>query len=48
MHEAWNYDNELLKMKQVDDFDLDSLSDEELWELYDQRARSLNEHLGTE
>lgn len=46
VHEAWNYDNELLKMKQVDDFDLDSLSDEELWELYNQRARSLKSHLG--
>lgn len=43
VHEAWNYDNELLKMKQVDDFDLDSLSDEELWDLYNTRAASLAE-----
>jgi len=41
VHEAWNYDNELLKMKSVDDFDLDSLSDDELWDLYNQRATSL-------
>ena len=43
VYEAWNYDNELLKMKQVDDFDLDSLSDDELWDLYNQRAASLKE-----
>lgn len=46
VHEAWKYDNELLKMKQVDDFDLDSLSDEELWELYEQRSQSLKNELG--
>jgi hypothetical protein len=45
VHEAWNYDNELLKMKSVDDFDLDSLSDDELWDLYNQRATSLKGHL---
>jgi hypothetical protein len=48
VHEAWNYDNELLKMKSVDDFDLDSLSDDELWDLYNQRATSLKGHLGVE
>lgn len=41
VHEAWKYDNELLKVKQVEDFDLDSLSDEELWELYNSRANEL-------
>jgi hypothetical protein len=41
VHEAWKYDNELLKVKSVDDFDLDSLSDEELWDLYNTRAQSV-------
>lgn len=41
VHEAWKYDNELLKVKSVDDFDLDSLSDEELWDLYATRSRAL-------
>ena len=41
VHEAWKYDNELLKVKSVDDFDLDSLSDEELWDLYNTRAKSV-------
>jgi hypothetical protein len=41
VHEAWKWDNELLKVKSVDDFDLDALSDDEIWELYEQRAQSL-------
>jgi hypothetical protein len=36
--EAWKYDNSLLKVQSVDDFDLDSLSDDELWDLYNSRA----------
>lgn len=41
VHEVWKKENELLKVKSVDDFDLDSLSDEELWDLYSSRSRSL-------
>ena len=41
VHEAWKYDNQLLKVRSVDDFDLDTLSDEELWDLYATRSRAL-------
>lgn len=36
--DVWRHDNKLLETKQVDEIDLDSLSDEEIWELYNQRA----------
>jgi hypothetical protein len=39
--EAWKYDNELLKVQTVDDFDLDSLSDDQLWDLYNSRAGAI-------
>lgn len=35
--EVWGYDNKLMKVKSVDEFDLDELSDEELWDLYQSR-----------
>ena len=41
VNHAWKYDNKLLNVVQVDEVDLDSLSDEELWELYRTRAGSL-------
>jgi hypothetical protein len=39
--EAWKYDNDLLKVQSVDDFDLDSLSDDQLWDLYNSRAGAI-------
>ena len=38
VYESFRYDNKLLTVKGVEDFDLDSLSEEELWDLYNQRA----------
>ena len=38
VYEAHSYDNKLLTVRGVEDFDLDSLSEEELWDLYNQRA----------
>ena len=35
---AWEYKNALLEVQQVDDLDLDSISDDELWDLYNSRA----------
>jgi hypothetical protein len=39
VHEAWSYDNKLLKIQDVDEINLEDLSDEEIWELYNERAR---------
>jgi hypothetical protein len=39
--DAFKYDNKLLVAVQEDEYDLDTLSDEELWELYEARSRIL-------
>ncbi|HEY9814538.1 MAG TPA: hypothetical protein V6D20_01840 [Candidatus Obscuribacterales bacterium] len=39
VHEVNKFDNKLLKIEDAADFDLDQLTDEELWELYNERAR---------
>ncbi len=39
VHEAWSYDNKLLKIQDVDEINLEDLSDEEIWELYNERAK---------
>lgn len=41
VHEAWSYDNKLLKIQDVDEINLEDLSDEEIWELYNERARMI-------
>ena len=41
VYEAWKYDNKLLKVKDIDDFDLDELSDDQLWDLYNTRSKAL-------
>lgn len=41
VYEAWKFDNKLLKVKDVDDFDLDELSDDQLWDLYNERSKQL-------
>jgi hypothetical protein len=38
VHESWSFDNKLLKIQDVEEIDLDALSDEELWDLYRERA----------
>ncbi len=38
---AWKYDNPIMTTKEVDEFDLDSLSDDQLWDLYNSRAGEL-------
>ena len=40
-YEVWKYDNKLLKVKDIDDFDLDELSDDQLWDLFNERAKAL-------
>ena len=40
VYEVAKYDNKLLAIQDVEDFDLDNLSDEELWDVYNQRAIS--------
>lgn len=39
--DVWRHDNRLLERAEVDEVDLDALSDEEIWELYNQRAEML-------
>lgn len=39
VYEAWKYDNKLISPENPVEFDLDSLSDEELWDLYAQRSK---------
>ena len=41
VHEAWSYDNKLLKIQDVDEINLEDLSDEEIWELYNERAKMI-------
>jgi len=38
VRQVWSQENRLLRVEAVEDLDLDSLSDEELWELYEERA----------
>lgn len=39
VHEVNKFDNKLLKLEDAMELDLDSMGDEELWELYNERAR---------
>ena len=39
--DVWRAENKLLESTQVDEIDLDALSDDELWELYNQRAEMI-------
>lgn len=39
VHEVHKFDNRLFSIEEAADLDLDALSDEELWELYNERAR---------
>ncbi len=46
VHEAWSYDNKLLKIQDVDEINLEDLSDEEIWELYNERAKMVGLETG--
>lgn len=46
VHDTFKSENRLLKMEQVEDLDLSELSDEQLWELYQERAQSSLGELG--